>query len=173
MPPRLGTTSARTMLPTGTVTFAFSDIEGSTQRWEAHPLEMRSALRRHDSLLAEAIETHGGCVFKTVGDAFCAAFERPSNALLAALDAQRRLAREDFVPVGGLGVRMALHTGAADERDGDYFGPVVNRAARLLALGHGGQVLVSGASADLLCDVLPPGCSLANLGGHRLKDLSP
>ena len=97
-----------------------------------------------------AMEAHGAYVFKTMGDAFCTAFATPLDALAAALDAQRALAREDFSAVEGLRVRMALHAGNADERDGDYFGPTVNRVARLLAVGHGGQVLLSGACTELI-----------------------
>ncbi|MEO9264483.1 MAG: adenylate/guanylate cyclase domain-containing protein [Candidatus Baltobacteraceae bacterium] len=158
--------------PTGTVTLLFSDIEGSTERWEAGSDAMSVALARHDVLVRQAIESHEGFVFKTVGDAFCAAFARTSDALSAALDAQRALAREVFSPVGGIRVRMAINTGETEERDGDYFGPVVNRTARLLAIGHGGQVLVSAASADLLLDKLPPQCELRSLGQHTLKNLA-
>ena len=107
-----------------------------------------------------AMETRGAYVFKTIGDAFCAAFATAPDATAAALDAQRALAREDFSAVEGLRVRMALHAGSADEREGDYFGPTVNRVARLLATGHGGQVLLSGACAELLQAELPPECSL-------------
>ncbi|MBD5633952.1 MAG: adenylate/guanylate cyclase domain-containing protein, partial [Candidatus Eremiobacteraeota bacterium] len=160
------------VLPSGTVTFAFTDIEGSTQRWERAPAAMHEALRRHDALVRTAIVEHGGHVFKTIGDAFCASFRRPEDALSAMLAAQRALAAADFADVDGLRVRAAVHTGTADERDGDYFGPVVNRVARLLATGHGGQVLVSGATAGLVRDALPPSMTLRDLGEHRLKDLS-
>ena len=159
-------------LPSGTVTFLFTDIEGSTQRWDAHRDAMRTAVARHDALLRAVCERHGGVVFKTVGDAFCVAFRRPQDALEAALDVQHVLHAEDFSSVGGLAVRMALHTGAADERDGDYFGQPVNRVARLLAIGHGGQVLVSGTTANLLQGVLPKQASLRDLGEHTLRDLS-
>src|SRR5947208_465646 len=135
-------------LPTGIVTFLFTDIEGSTRLWEQQPEAMRAALAGHDALLRAAIEAHGGQIFKTVGDQFCAAFAAAPDALAAALEAQRALAAETFAAVGPLRVRMALHTGAAEERGGDYFGPPLNRLARLLAAGHGGQVLLSQASAD-------------------------
>ena len=157
--------------PTGTVTFLFSDVEGSTQRWERSREAMSAALQRHDALLQTVIEGHGGYVFKRVGDAFCAAFTRPPDAAEAAIDAQRMLAAEDFTAVDGLRVRMALHAGQSEERDGDYFGAAVNRVARLLAIGHGAQVLVSGVTAELIGDELPAGCSLRDLGMHRLKDL--
>src|ERR1700733_8576334 len=134
-------------LPSGTETLLFTDIEGSTQHWEQQRAAMPKALRRHDELLRTAIEAHRGHVFKTVGDAFCAAFARASDAIAAAADAQRVLAAEDWSAVDGLAVRMALHSGATDERDGDYFGPVVNRVARLLAIAHGGQTILSGVTA--------------------------
>ncbi|MEA2786554.1 MAG: hypothetical protein QOF71_2658 [Candidatus Eremiobacteraeota bacterium] len=159
-------------LPSGTVTFTFTDIEGSTQRWDQDRQAMQDAVRRHDRVLRDSITAHGGYVFKTIGDAFCAAFSRAEDALAAMLDAQRGLAAEDFSAVGGVRARAAIHTGTADERDGDYFGPAVNRVARLLAIGHGGQVLVSETTADLLGDDLPPQVSLRHLGQHRLKDLS-
>lgn len=159
-------------LPTGTVTFAFTDIEGSTKRWEREPVAMQAALLRHDELMRSSIAQHGGAVFKTIGDAFCAAFSKPVDAVAAALEVQRRLAAEEFFAVGALRVRVALHTGTADERDGDYFGPTVNRVARLLAIGHGGQVLVSGTTRGLIDGALPPGATLRDLGEHRLKDLA-
>ncbi|HEY6449143.1 MAG TPA: adenylate/guanylate cyclase domain-containing protein, partial [Candidatus Cybelea sp.] len=158
--------------PTGTVTFLFSDIEGSTQRWDRDRAAMQDAVRRHDALMQTAIAAHDGFVFKTIGDAFCAAFARPEEAVAAILDAQRALGAEDFSEIDGLRVRAAIHTGTADERDGDYFGPALNRVARLLAIGHGGQVLVSGVTTDLVQEELPPESSLRDLGQHRLKDLA-
>ena len=160
-------------LPSGTVTFLFTDIEGSTRRWEDHDrAAMGDAVRRHDALLRAALGEHEGHVFKTVGDAFCASFSRPENAVAAALAAQRALTTEDFSAVEGLPVRAAIHTGTADERDGDYFGSAVNRVARLLAIGHGGQTLVSGVTVDLVQGALPSRTSLRDLGRHRLKDLA-
>src|SRR5579862_8449512 len=158
--------------PTGTVTFLFSDIEGSTVRWERDRAAMANALARHDALMRTVMQTRGAYIFKTIGDAFCAAFATPLDALAAALDAQRALAGEDFSAVEGLRVRMALHAGNADERDGDYFGPAVNRVARLLSAGNGGQVLLSGACTELIGNDLPAECSLRDLGEHRLKDLA-
>jgi predicted ATPase/class 3 adenylate cyclase/Flp pilus assembly protein TadD len=158
--------------PSGTVTFLFTDIEGSTQRWERRPDAMRVALARHNTLVREAIEAHGGYVFKTIGDAFCSAFGMAPTALAAARGAQQALSEEDFSSVDGLPVRMALHTGHVEERDGDYLGSAVNRAARLLAIGHGGQVLVSHAAADLVQDEMPSDSDLLDLGAHRLKDLT-
>jgi predicted ATPase/class 3 adenylate cyclase len=159
-------------LPTGTVTFAFTDIEGSTERWERDRAAMQAAVRRHDELMRASISARGGVVFKTVGDAFCAAFARPEDAVEAMLDAQAAIGDEDFAVDDGLRVRAAIHTGTADERDGDYFGPAVNRVARLLAIGHGGQVLVSGVTADLVQGELPARASLRDLGEHRLRDLA-
>ncbi len=158
--------------PSGTVTFLFSDIEGSTQRWERDRDAMTIALSRHDALMRDAIERHGGYVFKTIGDAFCAVFTAAPHAIGAAIDAQRALAAEEFSAVDGMRVRMAVHTGSADERDHDYFGPAVNRVARLLAIGHGGQVLASGTTADLAKDELPAQSNLRDLGTHQLKDLA-
>lgn len=158
--------------PTGTVTFLFSDIEGSTQRWERDREAMSHALQRHDALMRESIEAHGGYVFKVVGDSFYAAFATAPDAVSAAVRAQRLLSATDFSSVEGLRVRMALHTGDAEQREDDYFGPTVNRVARLLAIGHGGQVLVSGTAADLLDGTLPPEHELRDLGLHGLKDLS-
>ncbi|MGA2761000.1 MAG: adenylate/guanylate cyclase domain-containing protein [Candidatus Cybelea sp.] len=158
-------------LPTGAITLLFSDIEGSTQRWEEQPEAMVSALHRHDQLLRGSIETNRGHIFKTVGDAFCAAFSHAADGVSAALDAQRALAAEDFSAVGGLRVRIAVHSGTTHERDGDYFGPTVNRVARLLAVVHGEQVVISGETAQLLRDALPGQAELRDLGSHRLKDL--
>lgn len=158
--------------PSGIVTFFFSDIEGSTKRWEANRDAMDAALRRHDEIVRSAIERKGGYVFKTVGDAFCAAFARVSDAVAATIDVQAKLYAEDFSAVNGVRVRIALHTGESIEREGDYFGPAVNRAARLMSVGHGGQVLLSNATHELLRGNLPDDAALQDLGIHRLKDLS-
>ncbi len=158
-------------LPTGTVAFLFSDIEGSTRRWDAFGESMRDALRRHDEILRSEIEARRGYVFKTIGDAFCAAFWSASQALEAAIAVQRRLATEDFSAVDGLRVRMAISAGEADERGGDYFGTPVNRVARLLSSGHGGQILVSGYAADLIGSQPPDGVTLRHLGSIPLRDL--
>src|SRR5262249_2899980 len=109
-------------LPSGTVTFLFTDIEGSTARWEHQPETMRVALARHDALVRAAIVGHHGHVVKTMGDAFHAAFSRAADAVTAAVDAQRQLQAEPWAEIGPVRVRMALHTGAAEERDGDYYG---------------------------------------------------
>jgi predicted ATPase/class 3 adenylate cyclase/Tfp pilus assembly protein PilF len=159
-------------LPTGTITLLFTDIEGSTQLWERFPEAMRLALARHDHLLRTAIESHGGVVFKTVGDAFCAAFPTASAGIRAALEAQLSLLREAWQETGPIRVRMALHTGETEERDSDYFGPTVNRVARLQSLGHGGQTLLSQATFERLEEgEALAGAALQDRGLHRLKDL--
>ncbi len=158
--------------PSGTVTLLFTDVEGSTQLWDAEREAMGAALRRHDEILRDAIEQAGGYVFKTAGDSFCAAFSAARAGLDAALAAQRTLAEQSWPTSRPIVVRMALHAGVCEEREGDYFGPAVNRAARLLAVARGGQVLVSGVAAELLSDELPDGVGLRELGTHQLKDLS-
>lgn len=155
-----------------TVTFLFTDIEGSTQRWERDSAAMARALRCHDAVVRGAIVAHGGDVFKTVGDAFCAVFPAASAAAGAAVQAQHALRSQDFSSVEDASVRMALHSGTAEERDGDFFGPAVNRVARLLAIAHGGQVLLSSTTAELLRGEMPAELSLRDLGAHKLKDLA-
>jgi predicted ATPase/class 3 adenylate cyclase len=157
--------------PTGTLTFLFTDIEGSTKLWERDSSVMQLALARHDEILRSAMEERGGYVFKTVGDAFCCAFLTAPDALECALEIQRKLLSSEWEQTGPLRVRMALHTGAAQERDGDYFGPPVNRVARLLSAAHGEQVLLSLPTQELVRDQLPAGTTLRDLGEHRLKDL--
>ena len=158
--------------PIGTITFVFTDIEGSSQRWERFPEAMALALVKHDTILREAFESRGGLVFKTVGDAFCVAFDTAAAALDAALEAQRLIKSETWEEVGDLRVRMAVHTGAAELRDGDYFGPTLNRVSRILATGHGGQALLSQTTQELVRDHLPQGARLRHLGEHRLRDLA-
>ncbi|MFI4923876.1 MAG: adenylate/guanylate cyclase domain-containing protein, partial [Vicinamibacteria bacterium] len=157
--------------PTGTVTFLFTDIEGSSRLWESQPAAMRKALAHHDAHLRRAIQAHGGFVFKTVGDAFCAAFGAAPDGLAAALDAQKALCAEAWPDGSAIHVRMALNSGAVEHRDGDYFGPALNRVARLLAAGHGGQTLVTQSTHDLARDHLPAGAEMQALGVHALKDL--
>jgi WD40 repeat protein/class 3 adenylate cyclase len=162
-----------TTMPTGTVTFLFTDIEGSTKLWDQQPRAMQAAVAHHDALLREAIEAGGGYVFKTVGDAFCAAFPTAPQALDAALTAQHALHSAEWASgTGRLKVRMALHTGVAEVRDNDYFGQPLNRVARLLSTGYGDQVLLSLATQQLVRDHLPSGISLKDLGEGGLKDLS-
>ena len=162
--------------PTGALTFLFTDIEGSTRRWESSPDLMQVALARHDGLLRGAIVENGGYVFKTVGDAFCAAFVTASDGVAAALAAQRALRAEPWERIGDeigeIRVRMALNTGAAELRDGDYFGQPLSRVARLLSTGYGGQVLLSLPTAELARDALDDGANLRDLGEHRSKELA-
>jgi predicted ATPase/class 3 adenylate cyclase len=161
-------------LPAGTVTFLFTDIEGSTRLWERFPDPMQDALKRHDTILRQAIETNQGSVVKTTGDGMLAAFQIAGPAVMAALQAQQKLQAEPWAEIEpeALRVRMALHSGAAGSRSGDYFGPTLNRLARLMSAGFGGQVLLSENAADLARDRLPVGAALRDLGEHRLKDLS-
>lgn len=161
-----------TVPPTGTITFLFSDIEGSTKKWDKQPDAMRVALAAHDRILREIFEASSGYVFKTIGDAFCVAFDTPQSALAGALESQRALREADWGEIGELRVRMALHTGAAEHRDGDYFGQSLNRVARILATAHGGQVLLSLPTQELVRDHLPSGVQLRHLGEHRLRDLA-
>src|SRR5271154_3523512 len=147
----------RAVAPSGVVTFLFTDVEGSTRRWEADADGMWKALAAHDEVLRRAIETHGGWLFKHTGDGVCAAFESPTSAVDAAVTAQRALE---------LPVRMGTATGEAELRGGDYFGAVLNRAARVMAAGHGGQILLAESTAGLLS-----GVDLADLGPRRLRDL--
>src|SRR3990172_1312097 len=158
-------------IPTGTVTFLFTDIEDSTPLWEQHPEAMKDALARHDVLLRQAIEERGGYVFKTVGDEFCSSFSVAPDALAAALAGQQALAREAWGEVGEIKVRMALHTAVAEERDGDYFGAALSRVARLRGLGYGGQVILSQATQELCREDLPRDAELRDMGHHRLRGL--
>ena len=158
-------------LPTGTVTFLFTDIEGSTNLWEHQAPAMQQAFSRQEAIMRAAIAAHGGYAYKMVGDAFQAAFQTAPAALAASIDAQRALAGEDWGAIGPIRVRMALHTGAVEERGDDYVGPLLNRVARLLSTGYGGQILLTATTRELVRDILPPGVSLLDLGEHRLKDL--
>jgi predicted ATPase/class 3 adenylate cyclase len=144
--------------PSGVVTFLFTDVEGSTRRWEADAQAMRAALVVHDKVLRTAIEAYDGFLFSHTGDGFVAAFASPMSAVNAAIDAQREL---------GLPVRMGLATGEAELRDGDYFGTVLNRGARVMAAGHGGQILLAESTA-----VLVSGVGLVDLGPRRLRDVA-
>lgn len=164
-------TNAPPIVPTGTVTFLFTDIEGSTSLWEHDPEAMQYAFARQEEIVRQAMADHGGYVYKMVGDAFQVAFSTASAALAAALAAQRGLHAEPWGRVGTVKVRMALHTGVTEERGDDYVGPELNRLARLLDAGHGGQVLLSEATADLVRDHLLEGVSLRDLGDHALRGL--
>ncbi|MBA3468022.1 MAG: tetratricopeptide repeat protein [Herpetosiphonaceae bacterium] len=154
-----------------TITFLFTDIEGSTKLWEQFPSAMQVALASHDTILRAAITAQQGHIFKTIGDAFCGAFSSPIQAVAAMVAAQTQLVAAEWPEVGSLRVRMALHSGSVEMRDGDYFGPPLNRVARLLAAANGGQMLVSQVVAANLQAVLPAAATLHDLGEHRLKDL--
>jgi predicted ATPase/class 3 adenylate cyclase len=160
------------VIPSGTLAFLFTDIEGSTQRWEATREAMQEAVERHEAVVRAAVERHRGYVFKTVGDAFCCAFATAADALGAAVAIQSALGAEDFSAVGGLAVRIGVHVGSAQERDGDYFGPAVNRVARLMSIGHGGQLLLSNAAYELVREAAPANTEFTDLGSHHLKDLT-
>jgi len=160
-------------LPSGTVTFLFTDIEGSTRLIAQHPDSAKVVLARHNDLVQSAIDRHQGRVFHTVGDAFCAAFDDVGEALGAALEAQRALARENWGEVGAVRVRIGLHTGSAEARNGEYVSSLtLVRAQRVTAAGHGGQTLLSTAVADQLGEGLPAGTALRDLGVHKLRGLA-
>ena len=157
--------------PSGTVTFLFTDVEGSTRRWEQDSPATLTAIERHFALLDDAIVSHNGVRFKSIGDAVQAAFATALDAVLAAAVAQQALVKEDWGALGPIAVRMALHTGAAIPRDGDYLAPALNRLARLLAAGAGGQILVTEVTRQLVRDHLPASMQLLDLGKHQLRDL--
>ena len=159
------------VLPSGTVTFLFTDLEGSTRLWENHPEAMKKALERHDDLLRESVESCGGHVVKTTGDGMLAVFRSAHDALDAAVRAQRLLGFETWAETGPLRARMGLHTGEAEPRAGDYHGSVLNRAARLMAAAHAGQIVVSNATADIVREELAAELDLIDLGEHRFRDL--
>lgn len=152
-----------------TVTFLFTDIEGSTRLWEAHPQAMKAALAAHDELTSAAVASRGGRVFKHTGDGIAAVFESAGSALEAATAIQQGLAGIEHPPIGALKVRAGVHAGEVEERDGDYFGVTVSRTARLMSTGHGGQTLVSRVTGELVAD---DGFRFRDLGEHRLRDLS-
>jgi class 3 adenylate cyclase len=154
--------------PSGTVTFLFTDLEGSTRLWEQHGEAMRAALVRHDAALTDAVAAANGVVVKHTGDGIMAAFASAHDAVRAAIAAQHALAAHTDVPIAA---RMGIHTGVIEPQGNDYFGPILNRAARVMAIGHGGQVLVSQATEQLVRDALDDDIVLHDLGEHRLRDL--
>ncbi len=161
--------------PVGTVTFLFTDIEGSTSLWETHPDQMAGALQIHNSLLQQAIETHGGVVFKTVGDSFQAAFSTAPQALMAAIEGQKALQTASWNTPGPLKVRMGLHTGEAElDPGGDEYtvSHTKNRAARIMSVAYGRQILISAETAELVNHQLPDGIILKDMGEHRLKGMA-
>src|SRR5688572_6728713 len=168
----------KSKFPSGTVTFLFTDIEDSTKKlWETAPEKMQVALSRHHTILREAIESSDGVVFQIIGDAFCAAFSTAQSAVIASLTAQRNLHQEEWDLPFPIRVRMGIHTGEA-ERDsknpltGGYASnQTLNRVARILSAGHGGQILLSMATRELVKSSLPANTQLRNMGEHRLKNL--
>src|SRR5262249_17158271 len=161
-------------LPTGTVTSLLTDIEGSTALWQRQPAATRSALERHDAIIESAVARAGGAVVRPrgEGDSRFAAFDRASDAIAAACAIQRALVAEFWQGTPTLRVRIALHTGETDVRQGDYYGNAVNRCARLRLIAYGGQVLISSVTAALAASALPEGATLKDLGHHPLKDLT-
>ncbi len=159
--------------PTGTVTFLFTDMEGSTRLWDEFPAAMNEALTRHDEILAGVAEAHDGYVFSRAGDGWGVAFASSVEAVRAALEAQRRIADEEWPPpIGSIRLRMGLHAGIANQRDGDFFGTAVNRAARVSAAANGGQVFLTEAVRALIADDPSADWQLHDLGEHRLRDLT-
>src|SRR6266478_3194786 len=157
--------------PVGTVTFLFTDVEGSTRAWEAHPAETQTALKRHDEIVAREIEAYNGALIleRGEGDSVFAVFARAADAVAAAVEIQRALGAQTWPADVPIRVRMAIHTG---EAGADYRGPHVNRAARLRSIAHGEQILLSGVTAGIVRGGLPNGSSLVDLGQHRLRDVA-
>jgi predicted ATPase/class 3 adenylate cyclase len=168
----LATPCPAPLFPTGTITFLFTDIEGSTRLWEQDREQMSAALAGHDALARATVEGQRGTIVKMTGDGVCAAFVDPTDALNATLILQRALADPTTTNGVALRVRCGLHAGIVERRDKDYFGPPVNRAARIMAAAHGGQVLLSQAVVDCVREILPAEISLRDLGNVRLKDLA-
>src|SRR6476619_4225082 len=157
-------------LPSGMVTFLFTDIEGSTPLWEREPDQMRVALARHHAILRTTIANHGGHAYKTIGDAFQAAFALPAQAVTAALAAQRALATQTWETSEPIRVRMGLHIGIAVAEETDYRTThTLTRVARIMAAGHGGQILLAREVADLVRRELPTDVTVHDLGTHRMK----
>jgi class 3 adenylate cyclase len=159
-------------LPSGTVTLLFTDIEGSTRLLQDLGDRYRNVLAEHQRLLRAVFDEHGGHEVSTQGDAFFVAFARASDAVAAAVDGQRVLAAHPWAEGVGLRVRMGIHSGEPTVVAGDYVGLDVHRAARICSAGHGGQVLVSRGTYELVTRELPPGTGLRDVGEHRLKDLA-
>lgn len=159
-------------MPEGTLTFLFTDIEGSSHLWESDPAGMKASLVLHDVVLIQEIKAHRGESFKRIGDAFCAVFPTAVDALKAAIAIQIRMNETPPEGMISLKVRMGLHTGIAEHREGDYFGPTVNRVARIMNLGHGGQVLLSQVSAGLCMDHMPENVELLEVGEVTLKSMT-
>lgn len=161
------------MPASGVVTFVFTAIEGAARRWERQPQEMNAALGRYEAIMREAVAAHGGFVFQTISDALCIAFADAGDAMAAAIAAQAVLSAEKWdEALGEIKVEMALHSGEAEQREQGYFAPhTLNRLSRILAAGHGGQILLSAATRQRLGDVLPDGVELRDLGARQLRDV--
>lgn len=153
-------------------TFLFTDIQGSTRLWETQPQEMLNALERHNQILQAAVTARDGRIFRTVGDAYCAVFNSASAALETSVTSQRRLQAEDWSLDSPLRVRMGLHTGEAESRGGDFVGASLNLLGRLMAVCHGGQILMTNATQALVSRSLPPGVTLLDLGHHQFRDMA-
>jgi predicted ATPase/class 3 adenylate cyclase len=156
----------------GIVTFLFTDLEGSSRLWEEHPEHMKDALDRHYTILRREIESNRGMVMNTMGDGLFAAFAAPGDAVAAAVGAQRGLTADRWDTTGPLRVRMGLHTGQVQQSEGEYYGPVLNRSARLMASAHGGEIVCSAVTAEMIAEILPPETKLFDLGEHLLRNLS-
>ena len=161
-------------LPSGTVTFLFTDVEDSTVLWEQYPEEMKTALAAHDATLKDSIESNRGYIIKTTGDGVHAVFATAMDAIYASIAAQNNLRASDATKISDVSIRirMGMHTGEAELRDGDYYGQTLNRAARIMGVAYGGQILLSSVTAALAREHLPENISLLDLGEHRLKGLS-
>lgn len=153
--------------PSGTVTFVFTDLEGSTRLWQEHPDTMGAALAGHDAMLREAVESNRGQIVKTTGDGMLAVFALARDAIDAAIASQAALGSQPWRDTGPLRVRIGVHTGSAEQRDGDYHATTVNQAARLMGAAHGGQIVCSGVVAALVADRY----ELIDMGLHRFRDL--
>ena len=161
-------------LPQGIVTFLFTDVEGSTKLWEEAPDSMMEALQQHDAVIDTAAVANNGVLVRPrgEGDSRFVVFPDALDAIAAGVDMQRGLEKAEWATPEPIVVRMALHTGASDLQEGDYYGSAVNRAARLRAVAHGGQILISRATCELVRDHLPEGVKIRDLGEHNLKDLT-
>jgi class 3 adenylate cyclase/DNA-binding CsgD family transcriptional regulator len=161
-------------LPGGTVSFLMTDIEGATRAWDRSPEAMRLALHRHDRLVKQLVENHKGQIVESgrEGDSVLAVFRTAKDAVAGALDLQQALGLEAWPAGAAITVRMAVHTGEAELVSGHYVGAALYRCARLMSTAHGGQLVISGTTKDLVIDGLPPDAALRDLGQHRLRDLT-
>ena len=159
--------------PSGTVTFLFTDIEGSTKLWEQYPEAMKAALTKHDAILKEAVESNHGYIIKSTGDGIHAVFSTAIDSVHAALEVQREFQTSEISKTSevSIRVRMGIHTGEAELRDDDYFGQTLNRAARIMSVGHGGQILISETTLQIAREHLSSDIAILDLGQHQLKGL--